>query len=294
MSRLEEALEKAMLKRQKITRDVPEEASLTGEHKPSKITPFKHKETQKLSNKSIKSKKGVRHINITNPYLVTATNPDSPISEEYRKLKSMVVKLTKMDDFNNTLLITSSLGGEGKSITALNLAITLAHEYDHTVLLVDVDFRQPSINKYLNIETDVGLGDCLIENKDLSDAIIKTNIGKLSILPAGKHITNPVEILLSDRMKEIVSELKERYTDRYIIFDAPPVLPFAETHHLASLVDGVIFVIKEGHAPLKSINESINLLKDSKILGIVYNNAYVDRFDGHYYYYYKNSYGDRG
>ncbi len=293
MSRLEEALEKAMAKRQKTVKDVSEEISSSREFESPKVTPLKHKETLKRSTETIQLKKGLRHINITNPYLVTATNPDSPVSEEYRKLKSMVVKLTKMDDFNNTILITSSLGGEGKSITALNLAITLAHEYDHTVLLVDVDFRQPSINKYLNIEADIGLGDCLLENRDLSEAIIKTNIGKLSILPAGKHITNPVEILLSDRMKEIMYELKERYTDRYVILDAPPVLPFAETHHLASLVDGVIFVIKEGHAPLKSINESINLLKDSKILGIVYNNAYVDRFDGHYYYYYKNHYGER-
>ncbi len=287
MSRLEEALEKAMAKRQSI------HAPTDTKGDTDKVRPIIARKKELFKGKSSVSGKNVRHINITNPYLVTATDPDSPVSEEYRKLKSMVVKLTKMDDFNNTILITSALGGEGKSLTALNLAITLAHEYDHTVLLVDVDFRQPSVHKYLNIDVEAGLGDCLLEGIDLSEAIIKTDIGKLSILPAGKHITNPVEILLSERMKEIVTELKERYTDRYIIFDAPPVLPFAETHHLASLVDGVIFVIKEGHAPVKSINESINMLKDSKILGIVYNNAYVDRFDGRYYYYYKNSYGER-
>ena len=287
MSRLEEALQKALEKRQQQNLQKPNRPEPVEERPVLKtISNFRENENKK----TIYTPK--KHININNPYLITATDPDSPISEEYRKLKSMVVKLTKMESFQNTLMVTSTLGGEGKSLTSLNLAITLAQEYDHTVLLVDVDFRQPSIHKYLNIDAPIGLSECLIQDIDVGEALIKTDIGKLTILPAGKHITNPVEILLSDRMKDIILELKERYSDRYVIFDAPPVLPFAETHSLASQMDGVIFVIKEGLAPIKSINEAISLLKDSKILGIVYNNAYVDRFDGYYYYYYQH-YGAR-
>lgn len=230
---------------------------------------------------------------IDNPYIVTVTDPASPITEEYKKLKSIVLKLTKGADFQNTLMVTSSLGGEGKSITALNLAIVLAQEYDHTVLLIDADLRRSSAaaEEYLGIKSELGLTDCILNGADFSKALVKTGIGKLSILPAGGKVDDPVELLSSRRMKELLREIKQRYPDRYVIIDTPPVLYFAEAHEIASVVDGVLFVVREGSTPIQNLKEALNMLKGSNILGIVYNGAVVNQLTSYNYYHnYYNHY----
>ncbi|KAF0221855.1 MAG: polysaccharide biosynthesis [Geobacteraceae bacterium] len=226
---------------------------------------------------------------VENPYLVTVTDSGSPIAEEYKKLKSLILKLTNAGGFKNTLMVTSTMGGEGKSITATNLAITLAQEYDHTVLLVDADLRKPSISGYLGIQPQIGLTDCLTKGVDVSDALIKTGIGKLVILPAGSRIENPVELFSSNRMQTFINELKQRYPDRYVIFDTPPVLSFADAHSLGLVVDGVIFVVKEGGAALNNVKDALNILKDTNVLGVVFNNVELSRFDSHYSYYTYNT-----
>ncbi|MBZ0156123.1 MAG: XrtA-associated tyrosine autokinase [Alphaproteobacteria bacterium] len=210
-------------------------------------------------------------LTVDNPYVITLKDPGSPASEEYRKLKSMIVKITHQEAFLNALMVTSSLSWEGKTLTAMNLAITLAQEYDYTVLLVDADLRRPSLHGYFNIKPEFGLADCLTDEIDLGDALIKTGIGKLSFLPSGKKVSNPVELLSSQRMKELIAEMKMRYPDRYIIIDTPPLLPFAETHAISCMVDGVIFVVKEGKTSLQSIDDSMEILQQSRLLGIVYN-----------------------
>lgn len=207
------------------------------------------------------------------PYLVTLTDPDSPVSEEYRKLKTVVIRATKRDAFRNMLLVTSSVSGEGKSITSLNLAVLLAQELSHTVLLIDGDLRRPSLSRYLDIAAPAGLTDCLAKGIDVSDALVRTGIPKLSFLASGAAVKNPVELLSSPKMRELLQGIRKRYRDRYIIMDAPPVLLFAETSTVSTLVDGVIFVVKEGAAPAKSIREALDGLKDASVLGIVFNDV---------------------
>ncbi len=221
------------------------------------------------------------------PYLVTLNSPHSPVAEEYRKLKSRVVRITKGKNFMNTILVTSSIGSEGKTITALNLAITLAQEYDHSVLLVETDLRKPDIHRYLNKKMDKGLVDCLLNGVDINEVLITTEIDRLAILPAGKTPSNPVELLMSEKMESLVKQLKHHQSNRYVIFDSPPLLPFAETSHLASLVDGVILVVKEEFTPLSSLEEALQLLKEANVMGVVYNGAKVDRFNDNYYYLYE-------
>jgi len=233
-------------------------------------------------------------VQLENPYMISAREPGSPISEEYKKLKSFILKITQSDKFLNTIMVSSSVKGEGKTITSLNLAITLADEYDHTVLLVDADLRQPSIHKYLGIPNGIGLSDCLMNGVSPSDAMIKTGIGKLVVLPSGSEINNPVEVLSSNKMKDLIKELKERYPDRYVIFDTPPLLPFAESHAIASSVDGILLVVRDGYTSLNNLKETLNIIKNTNILGIVYNDVEIDRFDGyHYYHYYKSYYSDK-
>lgn len=226
---------------------------------------------------------------VDNPLLVSANSPNSPAAEEYRKLKSILVKLTKQENFQNVIMVTSSVGGEGKSITSLNLAISLAQEYDHTVLLLDADLRKPSVHKYLGIESDLGLADCLIDGIDIGNAIIKTGIGNLSLIPAGKAVNNPAELFSSQKMKDLLLEMKYRYADRYIIIDVPPILLFAETHAISNIADGVVLVVKDSLTSMSNIIDSLDVLKGSNMLGVVYNGACEDGYKSSYHDYYKRS-----
>lgn len=217
-----------------------------------------------------------------NPFLLNLDTSYSHIGEEFRKLKSTLVKLTTGDEFRNTVLITSAVPHEGKSLTALNLAISLAQEYDHTVLLVDADFRRPSIHRYLGIELGLGFSDCLQGEAQIGDVIVPTGIGRLSVVTAGSNVPNPVELFASQKTDALIGEMKNRYNDRFIIFDSPPVLPFAESRTMAHLVDGVLFVVKEQLASQKNVKEAIEALKGCHMLGMVYNDTIIDRKDEKY------------
>ncbi len=274
MSRIEEALEKAAQMRSG-KRDVIHPAKSVSPASTAASTRYTLPEQETAP--------------LHSPMLVTATDPHSPIAEEYRKLKSMIVSLTRQDEFRNTLLVTSSLAGEGKSVTSLNLAISLAQEFDHTVLLVDADLRKPSLHQYFGLEPKIGLADCLRDGVDPGDVLIKTGIGKLTLLPAGRPVRNPVELMSSQRMADLLGEMKHRYPDRYIIIDSPPVLLFAETLALSYLVDGVIFLVREGLASVQNISDALTNIKGTPVLGMVYNNVSQEHLDSRYYYYY----GDR-
>ncbi|CAH2031361.1 XrtA-associated tyrosine autokinase [Trichlorobacter ammonificans] len=260
MSRIEEALEKAARLRVEVTSDVS-----------APRAPRVHVPPLPES-----------RLELTNQLLVTANDPHTQAAEEYRKLKSVIVHLTKTEAFLNMLMVTSSVSNEGKSITAANLALSLAQEFDHTVLLVDADIRKPNLHTYLGVENRVGLADCLLDNVDVKDALVHTGIGKLSFLSAGRSMPNPVEMFTSQRIRDFFLEMKNRYNDRYIIIDTPPVLPFAETRSLSTIVDGIILVAKEGLVTLHNLEETMECLKGSTMLGVVYNEAAtempVDRY----------------
>lgn len=210
-----------------------------------------------------------------NSLIVTLTAPESPAAEEYRKLKAMVIKLTQQDARRTVIMVTSANSGEGKSLTAVNLAISLSQEVSHSALLIDADLRRPSLAAYLDITADTGLAECLSDGVNASSAIIGTGIPKLDLLPAGKSVKNPVECLSSPKMKSILIDLKRRYPERYIIIDTPPILPFAETQIVSMLVDGVLFVVKEGGTTVQELQDSLDILKGTKVLGIAFNNVDV-------------------
>lgn len=266
MSRIEIAMERAARLRQgKVTEDravvdLPEPVP-----KPARVERPVPASDQRLSS---------RH-----PFLVNFHDPHSPTAEEYRKLK---VKVTNGEIFRNTIVVTSSIPNEGKSLTALNLAISLAQELDHTVLLVDADLRRPSLHRYLDVEPGAGLADVLLGEAEMTQTIVATGIAGLSVIRAGREVDNPAELFLSQRMKELLEEMKERYRDRYVIFDTCPVLPFAETRSLANLVDGVLFVVMERLVPRESVVDALELLKGCQLLGLIYNAAELSGNDERY------------
>lgn len=207
-----------------------------------------------------------------NEHIVCLTAPQSIAAEQYRTLRARIFKSTEKD-FLNSLMVTSSVAGEGKTITSINLAITIAQEIDHTVLLIDTDLRKPSIHTYLGIENKMGLSEYLQSKAELADVLIKTGVGKLVLLPAGAPPSNPSELLASEKMMELVREMKYRYRDRYIIFDSSPLLTSADGLYLKEYIDGVIFVVKAASTSEKSVDQALALLKETKVLGTVFNSV---------------------
>ncbi len=226
----------------------------------------------------------VEPLEVNNPMLLSSGETSAAVNEEYNRLRSLIVKLSKGDAFRNALLVTSTVSDEGKTLTALNLSIALAREYDHTVLLVDSDLRRPSVHRYLGIQPEVGLIQCLRGEASLSSALIKTGIGKLVVLPAGGTVNDPVDILSSNRMKEIVHELKNRYPDRFVIFDSPPALSFADAQVLANIVDGTIFVVREGVVNGKQLQKTLDYFNNNNLLGVVFNDADIPASEMYSYY----------
>ncbi len=277
MSRIEDAIKKAASQRKSPL------------EKTAEMLKQKRPVTRRVKNESIGDRVSalldVVPLKIDNLMLATARDEKNAVVEEYNKLRSTIIALTKGESFLNTLMVTSTISEEGKSMTALNLAISLAKEHNHTVLLVDTDLRRPSVHKYLDITPDVGLVHCLRDNLPIEKALIKTGVGNLVILPAGEAINDPVDIISSDRMKEIVTELKQRYPDRYIIFDTPPALPFADAGVLAGIVDAILFVVREGKAKSEDIIKTLEDLKGHNLLGIVYNDAHLFLKSHRYDYY---------
>ena len=199
---------------------------------------------------------------------------DSLISEQYKILRTQILYATKKGNLNS-LLVTSVGENEGKTLTSANLAISLARELEHTVLLVDADLRSPSVHRLFGINPKAGLSDYLISQKPLSEILINPGINKLTILPGRHNLSNSAEIIGSPEMKKLINEMKNRYADRYIIFDSPPVINYADTLILSHYVDGVILVIEYGKTKADLIEKTIHLLKNVNVIGTVLNKAPV-------------------
>ncbi len=278
MSRIEEALKKAASLRQTSPAGSLDQQSgadvVRGSHQ---LKTLKQKANALLD---------VVPLKIDHLMLATARDEKTAVVEEYNKLRSTLIALTSGESFANTIMVTSTVSEEGKSMTALNLAISLAKQHDHTVLLVDTDLRRPSIHRYLDIKPEFGLVNCLRDNLPIEKALIKTGVGKLVLLPAGEAIKDPVDLLSSNRMKAIIMELKQRYPERYVIFDTPPALPFADAGVLAGIVDSTLFVVREGKAKLEDVVETLEEFKKHHLLGVVYNDAHS--FVNRQSYYYGN------
>ncbi|MFH1128319.1 MAG: CpsD/CapB family tyrosine-protein kinase [Candidatus Omnitrophota bacterium] len=218
------------------------------------------------------------------PRIVAFYEPESPVTEQYRTLRTNMLALDKAKP-PKTIIITSSTHSEGKTITAINLAISMAHDMDKKrILLIDADLRRSKINSYLGVNAELGLADLLTNDTNLDDALFNIGIDNLTILPAGKRPKNPAELLSSLKMKRLLSLIKDKYD--YMIFDTPPVISVTDASILGPQTDGVVMVIKAGHTQKGVIHHSQQLLKQAqaKLLGCILTNiqyhipAYIYRY----------------
>ncbi len=205
-------------------------------------------------------------------HLVSLFQPGSLASEQFRKLRTFIRGL-EISSSVKTIMVTSTVSDEGKSFVAANMAIGMANDLDHHALLVDCDLRNPTQANNFAISDHRGVSDYLVGNDDISKYLMDTSTEKLTILVSGKIPENPSELIGSKKMEALVSELKLRYKDRFIIFDTTPVLATSEAEILAKLVDGIIFVVRAGKTPRETIMQAIENLGKEKILGIVLNHV---------------------
>jgi protein-tyrosine kinase len=223
--------------------------------------------------------------------MVTPDGERSSIAEEFRIIKrSLITQAFEAHGPsgrpNNLIMVTSSLPGEGKTFCAINLAISIAMELDHTVMLVDADVARPSLLRSLDLQQEAGLMDLLLDPKlDVGDVMLKTNINALSILPSGSSHRNATELLASQTMSRLLDELANRYRDRILIFDSPPLLPTSEARVLASQMGQIVMVVEGEKTTQSALKNSLRQMASCPNIKLIYNKAKAFRGEELYGYY---------
>lgn len=203
--------------------------------------------------------------------------------EQYKVLRTMILNANQQNG-ERLFLVTSAYMGEGKTTTAVNLAISIAQGLQETALIIDCDLRNPQVHKMLGLEKNyVGLANFLRNEVDFSQALIKSSIPNLSLMPAGPIPLNPSELINSRKMSQLLQEVKERYPNRFTIIDSPPINQFTDAFILSLKVDGVLLVAKAGKTRMVALESAIAKLKKANLMGVVLNS--IDRSGSNYYYY---------
>jgi protein-tyrosine kinase len=195
---------------------------------------------------------------------------DGPEMGYYKHLRTQIQQRCKANNWN-TMMITSVLPGEGKTLTAINLALTFAREFNQTVLLVDCDLKRQRVHEYLGIESDKGIGHYLTNGTPLKDVITWPGIEKFTLISGGDPVAESTELLSSPKMKSLVAEMKHRYPDRYILFDMPPLLSVADAAAFAPMVDCILIVVQADRTNIMDIHKALDLIPNEKFLGFVLN-----------------------
>jgi capsular exopolysaccharide synthesis family protein len=214
------------------------------------------------------------HPAILNPLLVAGLAPTSLAAEQYRSLRTRLAQMEGSGGLR-TVLITSPQKGEGKSVTASNLALTMAQELQRRVVLIEADLRKPSLQHLFGLPPGPGLAEYLIGAAELKDVMKFVPEHNLTLLTAGSAPLNPAELLGSPAMRRLLDHLRTRF-DR-VILDTPPVLPLADVAILAPLVDGSLIVVRAGVTPKPAIENALRAFDASRLLGVVLNESGIEQ-----------------
>lgn len=201
---------------------------------------------------------------------VIAAFEDGPLVEPYKILRTQVM-LRMRENGWNLLGITSAGPSEGKTLTAANLAVSLAMDVRQTVLLVDANLRDPGVHHLFGIGESPGLADHLLDHKPVKDLLVHPGLPRLVILPAGRVVRGSSELLTSPPMLSLISEFKHRYPSRIILFDLPPLLPTDDTLAVSPYLDALLFVVEAGQTQVEEVEKSLRLLRGVPVLGTVLN-----------------------
>ena len=217
-----------------------------------------------------------RNLTLLNEHLqknhVLTPETDQIIVNAYKVLRTRVLQQMQHNGWA-TLAVTSPNPDEGKTLTAINLSISMALKLDYTVLLVDLDFRKPSIHDRFGFQPKYGLSDYLAGRVQLEEVFVNPGVNRLLLLPEQEIQSNASELLSSTRMEQLVDELKNRYRSRIIIFDLPPVLVGDDVLAFSNIADATLLVTQEGKTTTDDLNRTISLLDNQNLIGTVLNRS---------------------
>ncbi|MFO1272351.1 MAG: XrtA-associated tyrosine autokinase [Rubrivivax sp.] len=227
--------------------------------------------------------------------IVTPNAPRSRLADQYRVIKRPLIsnaagRNAASVKHGNLIMVTSAVAGEGKSFTSVNLAMSIAAELDHTVMLVDADVARPSLPRMLGLPEERGLLDILERKVDTAGALMRTSVEKLTILNAGTPRPHATELLASDAMNELLDELASRYTDRIIIFDSPPLLLTTEARVLAAHMGQIVVVVRADSTLQSVVQQALQTIEACPIKLMLLNQARAGT-PGGYGYGYSQGYG---
>jgi len=258
MDRIKQALQRARIEKDQLPSSNAEKL----DPRTIRVAPIRidYNESQiiKLSDKTLLEKR------------IIAGHDDYEAAVNYKILRTQLIQRMQPRGWN-TLAITSTGPSEGKTLTAMNLAVNIARQYASTVLLVDLDLRRPSISSFFGHESAQGLTDHLLKGVPLRDILFNPGIERLVILPAGSPIADASELLRSSDMFAFTKELKTRYKDRFILFDLPPLLVGDDALSFIPHVECVLLVIEDGRIHPDQLARAVELLPESKLIGTVLN-----------------------
>jgi len=227
---------------------------------------------------------------------LTPHAPRSYLADQYRNIKRPLIrnamgKGAATLNNANLIMVTSALPGEGKSFTSLNLAMSIAAEFDNTVMLVDADVARPSMLRMLGLPPGPGLLDVLENSVDMADVLIKTNVDKLTLLPSGRPHARATELLASDAMSGLLDHMAKRYADRIIIFDSPPLLLTTESRVLATHMGQIVVVVQAERTPQSAVMQAISTIENCPLKMVLLNQASAQADAGYGYHYGSYGYG---
>jgi protein-tyrosine kinase len=222
---------------------------------------------------------------------ITPAAPHSQLADEFRVVKRPIIRNALRKDGvkvknGNLVMVTSSLPSEGKTFTAVNLAMSVAMEYDNTVLLIDGDVANPMLPTLLNVPREPGLLDLLTrDDLDVADALVRTNVEKLTVLPAGSRHRRATELLASEQMVNLLLEIALRYSDRIIIFDSPPLLATTEARVLATHMGQIVMVVAAETTTQHALSQALSTIESCEIVLMMLNKARKTDVGSYYGYY---------
>lgn len=214
---------------------------------------------------------------------IVSFNKSDAMSMNFDLLRTKV--LQKMEENGwRTMAMTSPNPEAGKSVVAINLAMSIAQQTNKTAMLVDFDLRRPKIGQYLGLPMEKSLNDFLNGTSDLPGVLVNPDFPKLVVLATKTPVSKSAETLSSKKISELINDLRERYESRIIIFDLPPVLVADDAIALLPQIDCVLMVVADGMSTRREIEDSLRQLPAEKLIGIVFNKAELQSMDYYYYY----------
>jgi Mrp family chromosome partitioning ATPase len=219
-----------------------------------------------VEQEKILSKEELQHNGLIHPAM-----DDLDVVNAFRNLRTSL--LTKMEQYNSTLMVTAITPDGGASFVATNLAAAFTFDHQKTAMLIDCNFKNPSLADKFNLEFKYGLKDFITGKvDDISQIVYSTGIQRLRLIPSGNEESDVVEFFTGERMYSFLSEVRSRYSNRIIIIDAPPILESADTKILAELADYILVVVPYKGITTNVINRTLNTIDKSKIVGMILNN----------------------